>query len=128
MKRTWPIVGVADVKKSAAWYMRLLGAQNSHSDATSFDQIVDRDGTILVCLHHWGDHGHPSLSNPEEGSPGKGLLLWFVVDDFDMAWERAQAMDSVIQERPNTSNGTGMRAFTLRDPDGYHVAVNEQRY
>jgi predicted enzyme related to lactoylglutathione lyase len=87
--------------------MRLLDAQNSHPDATSFDQIIDRDGTILVCLHHWGDHGHPSLSNPEEGHPGKGLLLWFVVDDFDAAWERAQAMGSVVQEPPNTNNGTG---------------------
>jgi predicted enzyme related to lactoylglutathione lyase len=128
MKRTWSIVGVADVQKSAAWYIRLLNAQNSHPGATSFDQIIDRDGTILVCLHHWGDHGHPSLSNPEEGNPGKGFLLWFVVDDFDTAWEHAQAMGSVIQEPLNTNNGTGMRAFALRDPDGYYVAVNEQRH
>jgi hypothetical protein len=112
MKRTWPIVGVADVQKSAAWYMRLLNAQNSHADATSFDQIIDRDGTILVCLHRWGDHGHPSLSNPEDGN----------------LWERVQAIGSVIEERPNTNNGTGMRAFTLRDLDGYYVTVNEQRH
>ena len=108
--------------------MRLLNARNRNPDATSFDQIIDFYGTILVFPHHWGDHDHPSLSNPEEGKPGKGLLLWFVVDDFDTAWERAQAIDSVIQERPNANNGTGMRAFTLRDPDGYYVAVNEQRH
>jgi uncharacterized glyoxalase superfamily protein PhnB len=125
MKRTWPIVGVADVPKSVAWYARLLDAQNTHPNATSFDQIMDRDGTILVCLHHWGDHNHPSLSNPEEAKPGKGLLLWFVVDDFDSAWERAQAMGALIQERPNANNGTGMRAFMVRDLDGYYVAVNE---
>lgn len=133
MKRTWPIIGVADVAKSSAWYMRLLDAQNNHPGATVFDQILDKDGTILLCLHHWGpsgirgDHNHPSLSNPEQGDVGKGLLLWFVVDDFDPAWERAQALGAAIEESPNTDNGTFMRAFVVRDPDGYYVAVNETR-
>lgn len=133
MKRTWPIIGVADMAKSSAWYMRLLDAQNNHPGATVFDQILDKDGTILLCLHHWGpsgirgDHNHPSLSNPEQGDVGKGLLLWFVVDDFDAAWERAQALGAAIEESPNTDNGTFMRAFVVRDPDGYYVAVNETR-
>src|SRR5947207_2136202 len=41
--------------------------------------------------------------------PGKGLLLWFVVDDFDAAWKRAQALGAAIEEPPNTDNGTFMR-------------------
>jgi uncharacterized glyoxalase superfamily protein PhnB len=58
---------------------------------------------------------------------GNGLLLWFVVDDFDAAWERAQRLGAPIEEPPNTDNGTGMRAFVVRDLDGYHVAINEAR-
>lgn len=133
MKRTWPIVAVADVIKSSAWYTRLLDAQHTHPGATVFDQIVDRDATVLLCLHHWGpsgprgDHNWPSLSKPAQGGPGTGLLLWFVVDDFDAAWERAQMLGTAIEESPNTDNGTGMRAFVVRDPDGYYVAVNEAR-
>lgn len=127
MKRTWPIIAVADVATSSAWYMRLLGGKNNHPGATLFDQIMDGDGTVLVCVHHWGDHGHPSLSNPEHGSVGKGLLLWFVVDDFDAAWGRAQAMQARVEETPHADNGTSMRAFVIRDPDGYYVAVNEIR-
>ena len=127
MKRTWPIVGVADVTKSSAWYMKLLDAQNNHPGGTVFDQILDQDGTVLLCVHRWGDHKHPSLSNPEAGSVGKGLLLWFVVEDFDAAWERAQTLGALVEEMPNTDNGTLMRAFTVRDPDGYYVAVNETR-
>jgi uncharacterized glyoxalase superfamily protein PhnB len=133
MKRTWPIIGVADVSKSAAWYKRLLDAQNNHPGASVFDQILDKDGTVLLCLHHWGpsglrgDHHHPSLSNPEQGNVGKGLLLWLVVDDFDSAWEQAQALGTAIEESPNTDNGTFMRAFVVRDPDGYDVAVNQAR-
>lgn len=127
MKRTWPIIAVADVAKSSAWYMQLLGGQNNHPGATVFDQIMDGDGTVLVCVHHWGDHGHPSLSNPHHGGVGKGLLLWFVVDDFDAAWGRAQAIEARVEETPHTDNGTLMRVFVVRDPDGYYVAVNEIR-
>lgn len=129
MKRTWPIVAVADVTKSSAWYVRLLDAQNNHPGATVFDQILDKDGTILLCLHHWDEHKDrwPSLSKPEDRNVGKGLLLWFVVDDFDKAWEQAQILGATVEELPNTNNGTGMRAFTIRDLDGYYVAVNEAR-
>jgi catechol 2,3-dioxygenase-like lactoylglutathione lyase family enzyme len=133
MKRTWPIVAVSNVPGSAEWYARLLGAENNHPGATIFDQIVDKDGTVLLCLHHWGpsglrgDHRYPSLSDFQEGCAGKGLLLWFVVDDFDAAWERAKALAAPIEESPNTDNGTFMRAFVIRDPDGYYVAVNETR-
>ena len=129
MKRTWPIIGVRDVVKSSAWYVSLLDAQNNHPGRTVFDQILDKDGTILLCLHQWDYHKHrwPSLSKPHEGNAGKGLLLWFVVDDFDAAWERAQTLGATVEESPNTNNGTGMRAFTIREPDGYYVAVNEAR-
>ncbi len=133
MKRNWPMIAVADVTASANWYARLLDATDNHPRATVFDQIVDRDGTVLLCLHRWGpsglrgDHYYPSLSQPVKGHEGNGLLLWFVVDDFDSAWERAQTLSASIEEQPNEDNGTCMRAFVVRDPDGYYVAVNETR-
>ncbi len=133
MKRTWPTIAVADVPKSSAWYMTLLQAQENHPGATSFNQILDGDSTILLCLHDWGpsgsrgDHEWPPFIDPGDGRVGNGLLLWFVVDDFDQAWLRAQKLAATIHESPNTDNGTGMRAFLVRDPDGYYVAVNEAR-
>jgi catechol 2,3-dioxygenase-like lactoylglutathione lyase family enzyme len=133
MKRPWPIIAVGNVARSAAWYTWLLGARNNHPDATVFDQILDTDGTILLCLHHWGpsgrrgDHHWPSLAQPGGGEAGNGLLLWFVVDDFESVWERAQTLGASIVETPNNDNGTSRRAFVVRDPDGYHVAVNEAR-
>ena len=133
MKRTWPIVAVADVARSSAWYVRLLAARENHPGAAVFNQVLDGDGTILLCLHRWGpsgprgDHDWPSLASPAAGRVGNGLLLWFVVDDFDAAWGRAQTSGTAVEEPPNTDNGTGMRAFVVRDPDGYHVTVNEAR-
>jgi catechol 2,3-dioxygenase-like lactoylglutathione lyase family enzyme len=129
----WPIIAVADVTKSAAWYGTLFDARQNHPGATVFNQIIDPDGTLLLCLHHWGpsgprgDHEWPSLAAPAAGGAGNGLLLWFVVDDFDAAWDRAREMGATIHESPNRDNGTGMRAFVVRDPDGYYVTVNEAR-
>jgi len=125
------MIAVADVPKSASWYSALLNVGNNHPDSTSFDQLADQDGTVLLCLHHWGpsgprgDHHWAAFSNPGQGKTGYGLMLWFLVNDFDAAWERAQALGAKIEEPPNTDNGTGRRAFVMRDLDGYHVAINE---
>jgi hypothetical protein len=133
MKRTWPIIAVADLIASSTWHTRLLGAQSTHPGSAVFDQILDNDGSVVLCLHHWGpsgprgDHHWPSLANPAQGKVGNGLLLWLVVDDFDATWDRAQSLQAPIDEPPNTDNGTSMRAFVVRDPDGYYVAVNETR-
>src|SRR5713101_6914228 len=83
MKRTWPIIGVANVQVSSEWYRTLLNTANNHPGDSTFAQVLDEDGTILLCLHHWGDHGHPSLMSPHNGIPGNGLLLFFCVSDFD---------------------------------------------
>jgi uncharacterized glyoxalase superfamily protein PhnB len=133
MKRPWPIIAVRDVLASSKWYKRLLSAQENHPGATVFNQILEVDGTVLLCLHKWGpsgprgDHVWPSLAEKGKGEVGNGILMWFVVDDFDAAWNRAQEMEATIEEAPNTDNGTGMRAFALRDPDGYYVIINEAR-
>jgi catechol 2,3-dioxygenase-like lactoylglutathione lyase family enzyme len=133
MKRTWPIIAVEDVVKSSAWYTTLLNAKNNHAGGNVFDQILDEDGTILLCLHYWGpsgrngDHYWPPLSSRINGPPENGLLLWFVVDDFDAAWVRARNMGASIEEPPNDDNGTRMRTFVIRDFDRYYVAVNEAR-
>jgi hypothetical protein len=53
------------------------------------------------------------------------VLLWFIVEDFDAAWKRAQVLAAPVIESPSIHSGTGHRAFVVCDPDGYHVAVNE---
>ena len=111
------------MEASSQWYQSILGCANSHP-STTFDQVVDADGTVLVCLHHWGEHEHPSLMNPETATPGNGLLLFFRVDDFDAALQRTRGMVGKFEEEPHQNPNTGTMEFSVRDPDGYYVTVN----
>jgi catechol 2,3-dioxygenase-like lactoylglutathione lyase family enzyme len=124
MKRIWAIIAVRDVQFSSGWYQQLLACPNSHPGSAVFDQILDSDGTVLLCLHHWGDHGHPSLMSPGAALSGNGLLLFFRVDDFDAALQRSRALVERFEEEPHTNTNTGTAEFSIRDPDGYYVTVN----
>ena len=124
MIRTWTIIGVADVRRSVAWYQLLLGLPESAPAHDHFGQIRDTDGTVLLCLHAWGAHEHPTLTSPERAEPGNGLLLFLRVDDFDAALGGARALVARLEEEPHVNPNTGTREFSLRDPDGYWVTIS----
>jgi catechol 2,3-dioxygenase-like lactoylglutathione lyase family enzyme len=124
MKRTWTIIGVADVPRSLKWYLSLLGLPETAPAHDDFAQVVDSDGTVLLCLHQWGAHEHPSLTSPHDAKPGNGLLLFFLVDNFEATLPRARALVSQLEEEPHVNPNTGTKEFSLRDPDGYYVTVS----
>ena len=124
MKRTWTIIGVSDVASSFKWYQSLFGQPETPPGHEDFGQILDTDGTVLLCLHRWGAHEHPSLMSPDEVSPGNGLLLFFRVDDFDMALKRARAVVTRFEEEPHVNPNTQTPEFSLRDPDGYYLTIS----
>ena len=124
MKRTWTIIGVADVARSVTWYQSLFGQPETPPAHDYFGHILDTDGTVLLCLHQWGAHEHPSLASPDHSLPGNGLLLFFRVDDFDEALPRARALVTGLEAEPHVNPNTGTKEFALRDPDGYYVMVS----
>jgi len=124
MRRTWTIIGVDDVPRSFKWYQALLGLPETTPAHDYFGQILDSDGTVLLCLHQWGAHEHPSLTSPDHAQPGNGLLLFLRVDDFAMALQRARALVTRLEEEPSVNQNTGTPEFALRDPDGYYVMIS----
>jgi catechol 2,3-dioxygenase-like lactoylglutathione lyase family enzyme len=124
MKRTWTIIGVRDVPGSFKWYQSLFGQRETRPGHDYFGQIVDTDGTVLLCLHQWGAHEHPTLTSADNATPGNGLLLFFRVDDYDNALERARALVTRLEEEPHVNPTTRTREFSLRDPDGYFVTIS----
>jgi len=64
------------------------------------------------------------LTGPDRGTPGNGLLLFFRVDDFDLALQRARSLVSRLEEEPHLNSNTRTTEFSLRDPDGYYVTIS----
>jgi catechol 2,3-dioxygenase-like lactoylglutathione lyase family enzyme len=124
MRRTWTIIGVADVAHSQRWYQTLLGLPPTPPAHAHFGQVLDADGTVLLCLHAWGEHDHPTLASPESATPGNGLILFFRIDGFAEAVPRARALVPRLEEEPRVSPNTGTAEFALRDPDGYYVMIS----
>jgi catechol 2,3-dioxygenase-like lactoylglutathione lyase family enzyme len=124
MRRTWTIIGVGDVPGSFDWYQSLLGLPETAPAHEDFGQILDSDGTVLLCLHEWGAHEHPSLMSPDQVPPGNGLLLFFRVDDFDTALSSARALVARFEEEPHINPSTKTMEFSVRDPDGYYVTIS----
>lgn len=124
MKRIWTIIGVSDVAVSFKWYQSLFGQPETAPAHVDFGQLLDVDGTVLLCLHEWGAHEHPSLMSPKRATPGNGLLLFFRVDDFDAALQRARGLVPRLEEKPHLNPSTRTKEFSLRDPDGYYVTIS----
>jgi hypothetical protein len=59
MKRIWTVIGVADVAQSFKWSQSLFGLPETAPAQDYFGQIVDTDGTVLLCLHEWGPTSIP---------------------------------------------------------------------
>lgn len=125
MNRLWTILGVRDVAASFRWYQTLLGLPEGLPAHDHFGQILDSDGTVLLCLHAWGAHEHPTLMSPDTARPGNGLLLFFRVDDFARALESARTLVARFEEEPHLNPNTRTEEFALCDPDGYYVTISE---
>lgn len=119
---TETILAVRNVRESAAWYEQLLGCHSSHGGDT-FEILRNPEEQVLLCLHHWGDHGHPTMTD-RATTPGNGLILYFKVDDLETIWANTQKLAAVVEEPPHLNANSGLEEFSLRDPDGYYISVS----
>jgi len=60
----------------------------------------------------------------DNATPGNGLLLFFRVDDFDMALKRARVLVGRLEEEPHANPNTRTKEFSLQAPDGYYVTIS----
>ena len=125
--RPQPLIAVTDVQASSRWYRELLGLECAHG-GSEYERLT-RDGALVLQLHNFDvEHHHGPIADPADRPYGNGVLLWFEVDDFDEALERAVAMDvEVVLPRhrnpPDGNGGPNHWEIWLRDPDGYTVVL-----
>jgi predicted enzyme related to lactoylglutathione lyase len=114
---------VGDVRKSAAWYTKLLGARSDHG-LEEFDRIV-AEGQVLVMLHR-ADASEHGAKRRRGTVVGHGCVLWIYVSDLDAVHRRARRMHAKILAEPHENEQAGWREFTVEDPDGYSLGIIEE--
>lgn len=118
----YPMIVVRDVEASSQWYRELLGLESGHG-GSEFEMLM-RDRRLLLMLHHRDFVEHPAVTDPEDGVPGGGVLLYFSVEDVEHVFERAVAMAADLIDEPHVNPKANAVEFSVRDPDGYALTVS----
>ena len=119
-----PLIAVRNVRASSRWYAQLLVADSlpDHPHRDNYDRIT-LAGRIVLQLHAWDEENHPNLVNANAAPVGHGVVVWFEVDDFDAAVNRARGLQSEVILEPFFNPSPQHREMWLRDPDGYVVVI-----
>jgi hypothetical protein len=123
MTKLDPILAVKDVEASSKWYQSLFGCRSMHGGKV-FDILVSENDEILLCLHQWGEHAHPTMTNPTI-TPGNGLILYFRTENIHIIRQNADKTGSLIEEDIHLNTNSTKKEFSLRDPDGYYLTITE---
>ncbi|MGO1521135.1 MAG: VOC family protein [Sphingobacterium sp.] len=122
MVRTETIIAVRDLRLSAKFYQELLGCRRAHG-GESFEILMSGEAVVL-CLHPWGDHAHPTMMDVQVPS-GNGLILFFRTDNLKETFERAKALNADVEQAIHFNENSMKNQFTMRDLDGYYIIVSE---
>jgi catechol-2,3-dioxygenase len=115
------IIAVNDVRASSSWYQAIMSLKSNHGGDT-FEVLTNDKYDVVLCLHKWGEHDHPTMLMPTK--PGNGLILYFRVNNFEEIVQNAIKLNSnttPIKLNPNSNR----REFSLYDPDGYYLIISE---
>jgi uncharacterized glyoxalase superfamily protein PhnB len=123
MTKIDPIIAVKDVNKSAEWYQSVFGCKRTHG-GNDFAVLEDENEEILVCLHKWGEHEHPTMKNPNI-TPGNGLILYYKTDNLEAIRQNVEKMNHPIEDDIHLNTNSRKKEFSLRDKDGYYWTITE---
>lgn len=118
-----PIIAVKDVEASSKWYQSVFGCRSMHG-GKEFDILVSENDEILLCLHKWGEHGHPTMINPNI-IPGNGLILYFRTENINGVRQNVEKIGGLVEEDIHLNPNSTKMEFSLRDPDGYYLTITE---
>ena len=123
--RPQPLIGVTDVEASSRWYQSLLGCTSAHG-GKEYERLM-WNGNLILQLHSLDhDHHHAPIAEPNNKPFGNGVLLWFEVDDFELAMGRISAMAAtIVMPRHRNPNANHWECW-IKDPDGYTVVLSSQ--
>ena len=77
-----------------------------------------------MCLHKWGAHEHPTMTNPSI-KPGNGLILYYKTDNINAIRQNVEKLRHPVAENIHINPNSTKKEFSLRDPDGYYLTITE---
>lgn len=107
VQRVTPILRVADVTASIAYYLEKLGFRKcwDWGKPPTFGAVRRDAVEIFFC-------------SDAQGQPGTWMSLW--VDDVDAMHEEFKASGAMIRQPP-TNFPWGVREMNVQDPDGHRI-------
>jgi hypothetical protein len=116
------IIAVKSISQSSEFYQKLLGCKSGHGGETF--EILTSENIVVLCLHKWGEHEHPTMLSPGKET-GNGLILFFRVADLNQILENAKKLRANIEKEIHYNKNSLKNQFTLRDLDGYYLIISE---
>ena len=116
------IIAVKSVSQSSEFYQKLLGCRSEHGG--EIFEMLTSENNVVLCLHKWGEHEHPTMANPTSEN-GNGLILFFRVDDVNEIFKNAKTLKANIEKGVHYNENSLKNQFTLRDLDGYYLIISE---
>ena len=123
MMKVDPIIAVKDVEASSDWYQQVFGFSQMHG-GDKFSVLVAENDEIVLALHKWGEHHHPSMTDPGI-TPGNGLILYFKTNNLDAIREKIEKLGLALEEDIHVNANSLKKEFSLKDPDGYYLTITE---
>ncbi len=123
MTKIDPIIAVKDVEASSKWYQAVFGCTSLHG-GNEFDVLVNGNKEVLICLHLWGVHEHPTMMDKNITS-GNGLILYFRTENMKVIRQNVEKIGGIVEEDIHLNPNSRKMEFSLRDPDGYYLTITE---
>ncbi|WKV12633.1 VOC family protein [Marivirga harenae] len=123
MTKIDPIIAVQNVNESSKWYQSVFNCKRTHG-GDEFAVLADENNEVLVCLHKWGKHEHPTMKNPKITS-GNGLILYFRTENMDLIRENLRRLKYPVEEEIHQNPNSTKMEFSVRDLDGYYLTITE---
>ncbi|MDY7396671.1 glyoxalase [Aureibaculum sp. 2210JD6-5] len=118
-----PIIAVKDVVKSSKWYQSVFRLRSIHG-GNEFDILADKNGDVLLCLHKWGEHDHPTMQSSNMQG-GNGMILYFRTDNIEQIRENLRTINNEVEQEIELSPNSRRKEFSFRDLDGYYITIAE---
>lgn len=122
MTKLDPIITVKDKRASSLWHQQVFGCKSNH-EGNHFD-ILTLEDEVLICLHQWGEHEHPSMQDSSI-TPGNGLILYLRVENMEEVRQNVKEMNYSVETEIHLNPNSHNKEFSLRDPNEYCWIVSE---